>query len=327
MKEYMFKVFGSALVLMTVVGCSNKESNPSPANTVFIKKTYYDSGKLRTYAEYNAKEDTLINGLSVQFYENGNILQEGVFKDGKAEGVFYNYYENTNVKSELNYIAGVNQGTAVFYYQTDKGSLVNQGNVSFDDQGKIIKPEPESYVKGQVSDSLNLVNGKILASRTMYNENGNLKRYFFYDEYGTLTYKRLYNSSGEFKSHFGFLFTDLIVEKNTFNVGDTVNINLYIATPPEQDCKLYYYETGENKSDIITEKHEVELVNNKYTYQKVFQSKDLVRVHFELETGSTNPNDRTREIKEIIFRPNGLSPMKVVRDSIAQQEVMSQQKG
>ena len=66
------------ILLIWVSVISAQESNYQ------IKRTYYDSGKLKTEGTYlNAVK----NGIYREFYESGQVWKEWYFKDGNEDGI------------------------------------------------------------------------------------------------------------------------------------------------------------------------------------------------------------------------------------------------
>lgn len=84
-------------------------------NNVFVTgkiKSYYENGNLKEEGNF---KDGKAEGLVKGFYENGNLEREENYKDGKLEGLTKIYYENGNLKFEVNF----KDGKAVSGYMYD----------------------------------------------------------------------------------------------------------------------------------------------------------------------------------------------------------------
>jgi antitoxin component YwqK of YwqJK toxin-antitoxin module len=46
-----------------------------------------------------------------RFYENGNLMMDGTFDDGKKSGPFTEYHENGKIARKLSYVNGLRHGT------------------------------------------------------------------------------------------------------------------------------------------------------------------------------------------------------------------------
>ena len=49
------------------------------------------------------------------FYDNGRLVSEGYFKNGKPDGNWKTFYQNSQLKSEGNRVEGVLDGQWIFY--------------------------------------------------------------------------------------------------------------------------------------------------------------------------------------------------------------------
>src|SRR5688500_8011538 len=78
-----------------------------------IVRTYHDPEKQKLQEEYVVANDdpTLIIGSYKRYYENGNVMMDGNFNNGKKEGPFTEYHENGNLARKFIYVNGLRHGT------------------------------------------------------------------------------------------------------------------------------------------------------------------------------------------------------------------------
>jgi antitoxin component YwqK of YwqJK toxin-antitoxin module len=72
-----------------------------------------------TFAQNSAPKLEDVNGLvkATYYYDNGQVEQEGFFKDGKLEGTWVSYNENGSKKAVAEYTNGEKTGKWFFYNQ------------------------------------------------------------------------------------------------------------------------------------------------------------------------------------------------------------------
>jgi hypothetical protein len=112
------------------------------------------NGQLKSEGLY---KDGKGEGLVKEYYENGQLKREGVYKSGMEEGAFKDYYENGKLKSETEYKRGVKSGPFKVY--DEAGQLKNEGvhkaKEGFKRFGKIwdveARPSGQSRDRGAVA--------------------------------------------------------------------------------------------------------------------------------------------------------------------------------
>lgn len=289
------------IICLILLSCSGNEDK-------FVRRSYYDTGELRSISEFNSEIDTLENGSFIGYYKKGNIRSKGLFKNGKEEGRFSKYYEDTgDLEFYITYKNGIKQDSAKWYYNNSR-KLDTEFTYNHDQIDGVRK---SYYESGMVSDSSYYINGLRQGNRILYHENGKLKMYFFYNEIGEMSYKRTYHSNGEFKAHYGGYFgSRQVVDKPFYNVDDTLSLNLYVAKPIDLDYKLYCIEKDENK--VVVNKKQIYLDRNIYRFKKIFKKSDKVIYTFVIEF--PNQDDRQREELELIVVPDGLTELELNHD-------------
>ena len=65
---------------------------------------------------YLSGEDTPFTGKVEDFYDNGQKLEEGNYKDGKQDGLWTRWQENGQKSRERNYKDGKQDGLETWYY-------------------------------------------------------------------------------------------------------------------------------------------------------------------------------------------------------------------
>jgi len=90
----------------------------SQADTV---KTYYLNNKIESVIPML---DSLKHGLSMYYFENGNLKEERPYINGKVEGVVKQYYENGKLKELFSIYRGKREGITT-YYDENSGMIEN----------------------------------------------------------------------------------------------------------------------------------------------------------------------------------------------------------
>lgn len=102
-------------------------------------KYNYENGQCAYDFNYNTKGKR--EGKQVYFHENGNVMIDGDWNDGKETGVLHEYYEDGSVKAEKSYADGkCNHGATKTY--KPKELYISKPNVK---QAVVaeVKPEPK----------------------------------------------------------------------------------------------------------------------------------------------------------------------------------------
>jgi len=118
--------------LMLVVGCSKPINEDSLIDRNGVKyqqdsqKPYsgkvfrlYDTGENKNEGIY---KDGKLEGLWIEWYENGQKKLEVTFKDGKEDGLFTKWYDNGQKGSEGTYKNGKQDGLFTSWYENGQKS-------------------------------------------------------------------------------------------------------------------------------------------------------------------------------------------------------------
>jgi len=116
---------------------------------------------------YLKGSDTPYTGKAFILEENGNMMSEENFKNGKPEGLQLRWHANGQKKSEVNYKDGKEDGLAVGWYEGGQ----KQGAVTYKD-GKYDGLMRLLYKNGQKKSEVNYKDGKEDGLAVAWYENG-----------------------------------------------------------------------------------------------------------------------------------------------------------
>src|SRR5215207_11325045 len=85
-------------------------------------KTFHDSQKKLIEENYfvSNEDNSVLVGKYKRFYENGNVMMEGNFDDGKKDGIFIEFHENGAPARKLTYVNGLRHGVVEVYNNEGK---------------------------------------------------------------------------------------------------------------------------------------------------------------------------------------------------------------
>ncbi|WP_338941678.1 phosphatidylinositol-4-phosphate 5-kinase [Fusobacterium nucleatum] len=152
-----------------------------------LGKVEFENGLLRIYFIFN--KNGLLDGNSIEYYEEGNIESIVPYKNNVVEGLVITYYENGNIKEEVNYKNDNMNGEAKSYDENGKlnGRTIFKDNIKLEEEvhkeNEILK---NTFKNGEVVKqdicSLNgtlkerrVLNGNEMEYSTFY-QNGNVKQ-------------------------------------------------------------------------------------------------------------------------------------------------------
>jgi antitoxin component YwqK of YwqJK toxin-antitoxin module len=110
-----------------------------------VETEYWPNGKLRWERIY---KDGKLDGVSKEYDEEGNLLEEIHFKDGKKDGLYRRYYSDGKLRTEGNYKNGLKDGIETTYLRWE-----NKKTVSTYQNGKAINTKRYDE-KGRLRDEL-----------------------------------------------------------------------------------------------------------------------------------------------------------------------------
>ena len=137
------------IIKSTLVKAMKDNASFSPVTDIYYKledshtlrKVDYENGLLKTYFIYN--KDGILDGESVEYYEEGSIESIVHFRNNIVEGLTITYYENGNIDEEVNYKNNKMNGEAKSY---DENGKLNGRTIFKDD----IKLEEEVHKENEI---------------------------------------------------------------------------------------------------------------------------------------------------------------------------------
>tara|TARA_B110000091_G_C13588522_1_gene379599 strand:+ start:75 stop:740 length:666 start_codon:yes stop_codon:yes gene_type:complete len=86
-----------------------------------VKEEFYSSGKLKSRANHQPKNDGgKKHGLSEWYRDNGQLEIRRNYKDGKQNGLYETYYENGQLEQKGNYKDGKRDGLMDYRYENGR---------------------------------------------------------------------------------------------------------------------------------------------------------------------------------------------------------------
>lgn len=144
--------FTLLLVVVLLISCSRNDSENPEGNNELTKEVVesFENGQARSEKYY--EEGSLRLVKQVLYYPNGQIQQEGEFKDGRRHGKWISYFENGNKWSLNSYDIGNLDGEYKTWYENGElnveGYYTNgqpSGNWKyFDENGNLLKEDKKS---------------------------------------------------------------------------------------------------------------------------------------------------------------------------------------
>jgi TonB family protein len=114
----------------------------------YIVRDYALSGQIRSLEEYSQYDERQIrDGKTIQYYENGNVKQEGHYKNSNPVGEFIYYYENGKPHERVEHI----HDPKPYYvqgYDAQGNEQLKDGNgvlTSMNDAGETIYSKVEAH--------------------------------------------------------------------------------------------------------------------------------------------------------------------------------------
>ena len=126
---------------------------------------------------YDKKTNMPITGIYQEYSQDGNLVREIPYKNGKREGLAKTYYGNGNLWIEGPYKNGKAEGLVKWYYKN--------GKVWREDpykNGKFEGVVKEYYENGNLENETPYKNGKREGVDKWYYKNGNLEREINYSQ-------------------------------------------------------------------------------------------------------------------------------------------------
>ncbi len=111
-------------------------------------KSYYPDGTISSKVEFN--EVGLPHGLALEFAENGILISEKRYEDGRLQGISKLYYPSGKIMTEWAYQNDKRHGLAIGYYEN--GKIKDKGYYKNDKlDGIVLKYRKDGILKSKMN--------------------------------------------------------------------------------------------------------------------------------------------------------------------------------
>ena len=220
------------LILLSVIlfGCSenrvlideltNKGTEESPL-------MFYESG--------------LFNGIGFNVYENGQLKEEGSYKDGQMIGLWKSLHENSKLKEDGNYKNGEKDGLWKLY--NAEGVLISETKYVYGKKEGVLN---RYYDNGKLKGTNNYINGEISGISKEYTSEGVLIKETEYKESKEDGITKEYYDNGQIKKE-TVMKNGKLVKKSGWNKdGSKIKYVKYIK------CYDWYDNPSKYLGDIVS---------------------------------------------------------------------------
>ena len=149
-------------VLTTFVACSNKQFVEIKNKEGVVVESYF----------INKKHPEQKIGVYHKFYDDGKMLEESFFKDGKLNGKRTLFHPNGKIMQTENYIDNKYEGAFVAYY--DNGNKQQAGFYK-DNMMDSIWTNYYNSAKNNIKETVTMKENHVNGPYKGYSENGNLQ--------------------------------------------------------------------------------------------------------------------------------------------------------
>ena len=154
----MKKILSILLVSVLLIGCSE--------NRILLDELI-NKGTVESPIMYVEKE--LFSGIGFNVYDNGQLMSEMDYKNGKKDGLYKVWYENGTFMNEVNYKNGLLEDGIVKYWSED-GDLKYEENFI---DGKTVWLK-EFFKNGQKYSTFDIKDGEKDGLYKQWNKDGQL---------------------------------------------------------------------------------------------------------------------------------------------------------
>lgn len=220
-------------------------------------------------------------------YTEGQLIEEGVYKNTRKQGVWKKYYPDGKIKSEITYVNSRPKGPYTLYYPN--GNIEEQSNWARTKNTGAFK---RYHPNGKIAQDFTFTEGgKRTGKQTYYYENGNVRLE------GTWTEGL---ESGEMKEYYEN--GDLMAVKNFANgVLDKASVESYAPKTPVKDPVEKVVNQGKDikvTADKSEQPNQGAFDGNGY--------KQLFNANRQIAKDGTFKNYRLMDGKQYVYDENGL---------------------
>jgi len=203
---------------------------------------------------------------------------------------------NCSVDQQKNNVEDIILEKKIYY---SDGNLWKKGN--YDNEGKKHLNWFTFNKDGNLIRKENWLHGKYFGEQIYYYNNNRIKIYAYVDFQEIIVFKRTYDNKGSIKDSFGKFFTMLVSDwdkLDNIQLTDTVNFDIYIASPPECNNVLFYKLFIDNE---LKELDTIPIKETKANYSYIINERANYRIEFKVETFDKIYNKKTSEDAKIDF--------------------------
>ena len=235
-----------------------------------LGKVEFENGLLRTYFIFN--KNGLLDGNSIEYYEEGNIESIVPYKNNVVEGLVITYYENGNIDEEVNYKNNKMNGEAKSYDENGKlnGRTIFKDNIKLEEdvykENEILK---NTYKNGElVKQDICTLNGTLKERRILNGDemeystfypNGNIKQKILAKD-KTIIKEQIYARNGNIMSNSFFSDGKPVIELFEYYPDGKLFRKVSTVNKMLNGDSIEYYPNGniKEKTHFIDDKEEGE---------------------------------------------------------------------
>ncbi|MBF0204369.1 MAG: hypothetical protein HQK67_08655 [Desulfamplus sp.] len=149
-----------------------------------LQLEFYENGQIKYFSAYtgykytDGSQSPYINHLGEhkEWYENGNLKEEGYYKDDYPQGLFKKYCEDGKLSEFYTYDNKKKNGEYETYYcKTDTQIYTLEEKGTYVD-GKIDGSRERYYSNGHIAEKITFKDGKYDGPYESYNSDGTIKK-------------------------------------------------------------------------------------------------------------------------------------------------------
>ncbi|MDR3258682.1 MAG: ssDNA-binding domain-containing protein [Fusobacteriaceae bacterium] len=238
------------------------------------QKEYYENGALQREAMY---KDGKLNGTEKIYYKSGNIQSINSWKENKITGITQDYYENGHLKNESQWLNSYREGISKRYYEN--GKIKHESNWQNFERNGLSK---EYYENGQLNIKCNYKDDKLHGKYESFYPNGQRKIEFIYINGKLNGEQKLYYPNGQLYKEYICKEGKIEGAENTYYENEKFMQEMNYKNGKLEGISTQYYEDGNLKLNSIYKNNELE-GNIKIFDQTVKEKKYDIKTDIESE--------------------------------------------
>lgn len=231
----------------------------------YIKGTEIKQGRSAVYDEdgHLLEQSHYINGRKegreMKYSAEGDVLLDANYKNNKLEGLAQEFYPQNILKSEITYSEGKIIGKAKWYHEN--GALAKEADyIDGMPEGKVI----EYYDNGKASRQYTYKQGKIEGVSKGFFKNGKIAELVTYRDGLKNGDMKQYDENGIVRLEASFENDEKVGRERTFDsVGKMTSQRVYGTGTPKKVEVSWFYPNGKLKLEMLYE-------NNQAIWQKEY---------------------------------------------------------